>query len=156
MIEQYQNFAELLETYQSTYQETMTFFDLKGEVLQQSYAPGKWTVKQLLHHIVDAETVMYGRLRWVIASAKPVIWGFDQDAWAAKLDYQNMPLEVNRQIYSGVRPAIVALAERFYEPEYDKPFVHSETGLRTLGEEFDKVAWHNLHHIKQIRMVVNS
>ena len=142
--------TSLVQALNETYHQTLTYFDLPPEAWTKQYAPGKWNVRQLLHHIADAETVLYERVRWVIAEPEPTLQGFDQDRWCQELDYEHIPLEINRAIYAATRPAVIHLVRRFYEPLHDKPFVHSETGPRTLGEEFEKIAWHNEHHLKQI------
>ena len=147
---EFQSKDELLKALEQTREETLNFFDLEPIHFTKSYLPGKWNIKQLLHHITDAETVLYDRLRRVIAKPNQVIWAFDQEAWANKLDYQSFPLALNKQIYSSVRAAVIYLAQTYYEELGDHAFVHSDTGKRTLKEEFDKIAWHNQGHLNQI------
>ena len=40
-----------------TRDETLTYFDLPSEQLALTYALGKWSIRYLLHHLADAETV---------------------------------------------------------------------------------------------------
>lgn len=137
-----------------TRQQTLRYFDLPETELAKSYAPGKWTVRQLLNHLADAETVLYERVRRVIAEPRQVIWAFDQDRWNEQLDYSTFPLSINKAIYAAVREGVIHLAKYHYETSAEKPFVHSETGLRTLKDEFEKIAWHNTHHLEQIRQAL--
>lgn len=146
----------IIELLQATKQRTLPYFDLTEQDLLKTYAPGKWTVKQLLHHLADAETILYDRVRRVIAERPQVIWAFDQDAWAQELEYATMPLSLNKQVYSGVRDSVIYLAEKYYESKGHKTFVHSETGVRTLKEEFDKIANHNAHHLQQIEAAIKK
>ena len=101
-----------------------------------------------------AETVLYDRIRRAISEPKQVLWAFDQDAWAKGLDYTQTPLELSRQIYEAVRACVIYQARVHYEKGGHLEFVHSETGIRTLKEEFDKVAWHNAHHLEQIEIAL--
>ncbi len=71
---------QLLKDLEKTQQSLLPYFDLSETDLNKTYALGKWTIKELLNHIVDAETVLYDRVRRVIATDKLVIWGFNQDA----------------------------------------------------------------------------
>ncbi|WP_247233470.1 DinB family protein [Telluribacter sp. SYSU D00476] len=144
----------LLEQLEATRQQTLPLFDLPEEDLVRSYAPGKWNVRQLLNHLADAETVLYERVRRVIAEPKPVVWAFDQDRWSQHLDYATFPLAVNKSIYASVREGVIHLAKYHYDTSASKTFVHSETGLRTLKDEFEKIAWHNAHHLEQIRQAL--
>jgi hypothetical protein len=78
----------------------------------------------------------------------------DQDAWAKGLDYARLPLDVSRQVYESVRNAIIYYAGVHYARSGHREFVHSVDGVRTLRDEFDKVAAHNEHHLRQIRVAL--
>ena len=99
---------------------------------------------------------LYDRVRRVIAKPNQVIWGFDQDAWAHGLAYESRDLSLQKPIYQGVRAMVIHLYEQFYESQGANTFVHSETGIRTLRDEFDKIHWHNEHHLKQIRLALEK
>jgi hypothetical protein len=47
-------------------------------------------------------------------------------------------------------------AQMHYEKDGHREFVHSETGVRTLKDEFDKVASHNEHHLQQIELALKN
>jgi len=143
--------AQLITRLEATRDETLACFALGESDLVRQYAPDKWSVRYLLHHLADAETVLYDRIRRVISEPRQVIWVFDQDAWAIGLDYSRTPLELSRQVYESVRAAVIYYAGMHYERDGHKEFVHSVTGVRTLKDEFDKVAKHNEHHLSQIR-----
>lgn len=147
---------ELLKNLEATKAQTLKYFDLPDTEMGKSYAPGKWTVCQLLHHIADAESVLYDRIRRAISKPGQVVWGFDQDAWAEKLEYEDQPMAHNKALYSAVRDAVIFMAKKYYEPLGENPFVHSNTGLRTLKDEFDKVAWHNKGHLEQIEKALEN
>lgn len=139
---------DIVTRLETTRDRTLRHFDLTEEQLNRSYAAGKWPVRSILHHLADAETVLFDRIRRVISEPRQVIWAFDQDAWAR--DYTTIPLEVSRNIYEAVRAGIIHHARSHYDASGHREFVHSETGLRTLRAEFDKVAAHNEHHLEQI------
>jgi hypothetical protein len=147
---------EILEKLDLTKKNTLKYFALTNEELDKNYGLDKWTVRYILHHIADAETVLYDRIRRVISEPKQVIWAFNQDAWAKSLDYSNVPLELSRNIYTSVREAIIYYARIHYTQNGYLEFVHSETGIRTLKDEFDKVVWHNEKHLEQIQKSLES
>jgi hypothetical protein len=128
----------------------LRFFQLGEPELLRRYAPEKWPVRFILHHLADAETVLFDRIRRIISEGRPVVWAFDQDAWASELDYARLPLELSRSVYESTRSAIIHYARVHYDQHGHLEFVHSETGVRTLKDEFDKVASHNQHHLEQI------
>jgi hypothetical protein len=152
----YSSLTELLTELKATSDETLSYFALPEDKLVKTYATGKWTVRQLLHHLADAESVLYERIRRGIARPGQVVYGFDPDAWADHLAYANRDLNRNRRMYQVVRENIIELAELDYESKGQQVYVHNETGLRTVKQEFDKVAWHNRHHLKQIRQALKQ
>ena len=142
---------QIIRDLEATRDETLTFFALSDRDLDRSYGPGKWTVRFILHHLADSETVLFERIRRVLSEPHPVLWVYDQDKWATALDYAHLPLALSRPIYESVRNAIIHSAGLHYESEGHLQWVHSETGLRTLKDEYDKVASHNANHLGQIR-----
>src|SRR5688572_1418006 len=147
---------DLVQRLERTRDETLAFFALGEDDLARRYAPGKWSVRYILLHLTDAETVLFDRIRRVLSEPRQVLWVFDQDAWAKGLDYSQVPLELYRPIYAAVRDAMIHYAGRFYESKGHLEFVHSETGVRTLRDELDKVAWHNEKHLEQIRQALRN
>jgi hypothetical protein len=135
---------------------TLRYFDLSGQQLDRTYGPGKWPVRFILHHLADAETVLFDRIRRVLSEPRQVLWAFDQDAWSKGLDYSRLPLDLSRRIYEAVRAGIIYQARMHYDTDGHREFVHSETGVRTLKAEFDKVASHNEHHLEQIDRALNA
>ena len=141
---------EIIARLEAARDRTLACFDQTEDLLARTYAPGKWSARFLLHHLADAETVLYDRIRRVISEPRQVLWAFDQDAWASGLDYGAMPLDLSRRIYHAAREGVLYQARRHYEKHGRLEFIHSQTGVRTLKDEFDKVAWHNEHHLDQI------
>jgi len=146
--------VDIITRLEATRDQTLKCFALNDDQLARSYGPGKWPVRFILHHLADGETVLYDRIRRVISEPKQVLWAFDQTAWAKGLDYAQAPLNLACRIYEAVRAGVIYQARVHYKKSGHLEFVHSETGIRTLKEEFDKVAWHNEQHLEQIRIAL--
>jgi len=147
---------KILESLTQTRDRTLKCFELPEDRLGLRYAPEKWTIRQILCHLADAESVLYDRIRRAISEPRQVIWAFDQDMWAAGLGYATFPLSISRNVFAASREGVLYLAGRDYERLGSKEFVHSETGVRTLKDEFDKVAAHNAHHLRQIETALQA
>lgn len=147
---------QLIRDLEKTRDETLRCFSLDQHDLARTYAPGRWSVRFVLHHLADSETVLFDRIRRVLSEPRQVLWVFDQDAWAQGLDYSQVPLDISRRVYESVRNAIIYYAGLYYERKGHLEFVHSVTGVRTLKDEFDKVASHNEHHLDQIRLALQG
>jgi hypothetical protein len=147
---------EIIEQLERTRAETLRYFDLADEDLQKDYGPGKWSVRYVLHHLADSETVLFYKIRRVISEPNQVIWFFDQDAWAEKLDYSRVPLELAKSIYVSSREGIIYYARLHYENSDEITFVHSRAGIKTLKDEFDTVVKHNRQHVADIEKALLS
>ena len=49
--------------------------------------PGKWSAAEIVHHLADSEMTSAIRLRRLLAEERPVIHGYDQEAFATRLRY---------------------------------------------------------------------
>jgi hypothetical protein len=146
----------LIAELERTRDETLKYFALPDGELARVYGPGKWPVRYVLHHLADAETVLYDRICRVLSEPRQVLWVFDESAWATGLDYSQKPLALARPVFQSLRNTIIYLAGLHYEAKGHLEFVHSVTGVRTLKDEMDKVASHNEHHLVQIRTALAS
>jgi hypothetical protein len=143
--------THLLQELERTRDETLACFGLDAPDLARAYGPGKWSVRYILHHLADNETVFLDRIHRVLSEPRPTLPVMDQDAWAKALDYSQVPLDLAREVYGATRNAIIYFAGVQYERNGHLEWVHSVDGVRTLRDEFDKVAWHNEKHLSQIR-----
>jgi hypothetical protein len=148
--------AALIRELERTRDETLGYFELTDNELDRTYGPGKWSVRYLLHHLADAEAVLYDRIRRVISEPRQVLWVFDENAFAKGLDYSTVPLDMSRGIYKAVRTGTIYYTRLHYQKNGHLEFVHSVTGVRTLKDEMDKVAAHNAHHLAQIKTALAS
>ncbi|GMT49855.1 MAG: hypothetical protein IEMM0008_1394 [bacterium] len=148
---------EIIETLQITKDKTLKYFDLQDDKkLSSRYGPGKWTVKEILHHLRDTETVLYERIRRIITQPKSVLWAFNPDDWCNHLGYKDLSLSIAKNVYSSCRDAVIELVKNHYQQNGHLEFIHSVTGLRTLKDEMDKIAYHNESHLKQIEKALEG
>jgi hypothetical protein len=145
----------LIQELERTRDETLRCFSLDHRDLARTYALGKWSVRYILHHLSDSESVFLDRVHRVLSEPRPVLWVMDQDAWAKGLDYSQVPLDIARHVYESARRAIIYHAGVHYDRNSHLEWVHSVDGVRTLRDEFDKVAAHNEHHLRQIRSALD-
>lgn len=145
---------DLIPELERTRDEVLLFFELDEEKLGKSYAPGKWTVRELLHHIADAEMVLAERIKRGIAKPGQVVWGFDQDAWCASLDYARSPITLSKNIFEALRNSNIHIAKNHLEKSGGNGYVHNETGMRTVKDEMEKLVRHSDHHLMQIKTAI--
>lgn len=145
---------DLLAELEKTRGELDAYYQLPSHDLSKTYLEGKWTVREILVHMADAEAVLQERIKRIIAEPGRKIWAFDQDRWAVSLDYQRYPLELSRVMFNANRQSLIYLASQFYHSHGSLEFEHSEMGKRTLEQEFAKVLHHAEGHLMQIRLAL--
>jgi uncharacterized damage-inducible protein DinB len=141
---------------QTTRDQTLAYFDLDATSLAKTYAPGKWTIMQILHHLADAETVLCERIKRGIAEPGSLVFLFDQDKWNENLHYNEIPLSLSKNSFLATRNQVIYLAEQFYESHSANTFFQVQVGIRTVKEEIDKVLWHNEKHLVHIQKALSS
>ena len=57
------------------------------------YAPGKWSVRQMVGHMADTERVFGFRALWYARADPSALPGFEQDDWMAASDFEALSLE---------------------------------------------------------------
>ncbi len=76
-----------------------------------AYAPGKWTVKEVLGHLVDTERVFMYRTLHIARGDVGELLGFDQDAWVANGGWGDRTLEELCGEWIDVRRASISLLD---------------------------------------------
>jgi len=112
--------------------------------------PGKWSIRQIVAHLADAELVMAHRFRQVIAEDAPILVWFDQDAWAARLDYARRKPKQSLETLRRTRAENVELLKGLAESAYERAGNHTRNGRMTLHDLLEHSAVHTENHARQI------
>ena len=120
------------------------------EALHWRPAPNKWSVHQVVCHCADSETNAYARIRFLIAESNPTIMGYDQDRWAAALEYEDHPLEAALATVEAVRANTVPLLHKLSEEGWKREGTHTESGKYSAETWLDTYAEHLEKHARQI------
>jgi uncharacterized damage-inducible protein DinB len=121
---------------------------LGPEGLERSYAPGKWSVRQVLCHLADCEIAFSFRLRQALAAPNHVIQPFDQDLWAKP--YRTLDGLAALATFSALRMWNLALLRTLTPEHYATPVSHPERGAMTFATLIETMAGHDLHHLGQL------
>jgi hypothetical protein len=112
--------------------------------------PGRWTVREIIHHLADSETTSAIRLRRLLAEDRPVIHGYDQDEFARRLHYDR-PYETSLELFKYARLATGELLDCLEPSDWLKEGTHSESGPYSVETWLTIYAEHAHKHARQIR-----
>jgi len=124
--------------------------DDAGPDLRTRPEPGEWSVLGCLAHIADAELVMAGRYRWVVAHDEPEIIGYDQALWVARLHDGDDP-EAMLALFEALRAANLDLWARTSPAEHARIGRHRERGEESFDLMFRMIGGHDRVHLAQVR-----
>ena len=101
--------SELLETQRDRFASMIA--SIPEERGNFAYAPGKWTIKQVLQHVIDTERIFAFRLLALARGETQPIPGFEQDEYAAAVDLTDRTLTAIHKEFITVRDASITLIE---------------------------------------------
>ena len=119
------------------------------EELDARPAPGKWSAREIVHHLADSEMTSAVRLRLLLATDTPQILGYDQDEFARRL-YYDRPIDGSLDAFKSSRRTTAEILERMTEAEWGREGTHSEHGRYTIGRWLEIYARHAHQHAEQI------
>ncbi len=100
-----------------------------------AYADGKWTVKQLLQHVIDTERIFAYRALWIARNAPDALPGFDENAFADIADVSNRSLQDLKNEYIAVRSSTNAMFNGFTDEDLQRRGISNtkEVTVNALG-----------------------
>jgi len=119
------------------------------EELDGRPARGKWSAREVVHHLADSEMTAAIRARLLVAIDRPQIVGFDQDEFARRLHYDR-PIEASLETFKAARRSTAELLERLTDAEWAREGTHTEHGRYTLERWLEIYAAHAHKHAEQI------
>jgi hypothetical protein len=126
------------------------------EALRRPEAPGKWSATEVVQHLADSDLVFGFRMRMILTEERPPLQGYDQDAWAARLRYQDVPLAEALAQLGALRAANLRVLGQLDAGGMERVGMHSERGAESLGHLTKLMAAHDLVHRRQLDRVLRA
>lgn len=137
-----------LELSQSAFKKT--FENLPVEKQNYAYAEGKWTLKELIQHIIDTERVFCYRALCFSRNDKTLLPGFDENLFVENAGVDGRNFEDLLAEMTVVRAGTIFLYKSFSEEALLRIGVGSgnERSVRALGYLF---SGHQIHHLNTVK-----
>lgn len=127
-----------------------------GERVRTRPEPDEWSVLECLGHAVDAEIVLSGRYRWILAHDEPPLIGYDQDLWVDRLHGEDDDPEELLALLTAIRMANLALWARRPAEDRARVGMHAERGPESYELTFRLLAGHDRFHQAQARRALDA
>ena len=113
--------------------------------------PGRWSPREIIHHLADSEMTAAIRLRRLLVEDRPAIAGYDQDEFARRLFYDR-PHEPSLEAFRYARETTAAILDRLTPDQWLREGTHSEAGAYGVEKWLEIYAAHAHKHAHQIRV----
>jgi hypothetical protein len=141
------NVLEILE------QQVLDYPDFINSVLEQadySYAPGKWTIKEVAGHVIDTERVLVYRLMCFARNEAAALPSFDEDSYVLNAHFKIRDLTSFSEEFSLMRKSNLYLFKSLIEEELNRGGTASGRAINVRSLLY-VIAGHVIHHTKIIK-----
>jgi len=121
------------------------------ERLGRTHGPGEWSPQQVLNHLADSDLVAATRIRMILTQARPLIVGYDQDAWTARFGGLDASPAETLARWRVLRQTNLRLFRSLSAAEWERIGLHSERGEESVRLLVELLAGHDLIHLAQLR-----
>jgi hypothetical protein len=111
------------------------------------YAPGKWSIREMVNHINDTERVFSFRALWFARGFASPLPGFDQNAGVAAARADDRPWSHLVDEFQALRTATLALFRMLPDEAWSRGGIASDKPVSVRALAY-MVAGHVIHHMK--------
>jgi uncharacterized damage-inducible protein DinB len=120
--------------------------NISEEKSQHRYAPGKWSMRQLLSHVNDTERIFISRALWFARGFKDPLPSFDQDICVAGAEADNVSWASHVEEFRAVRLATIAFFQNLPAEAWLRRGIASENPFTVRALAYI-AAGHVMHHM---------
>jgi uncharacterized damage-inducible protein DinB len=145
---EYENVIELLRSLKDSTHQFLV--NLPVEKAEHSYAPGKWTIKQLVGHMIDTERIFAYRAFCISRGEKQVMPGFEQDDYVNAAESNSRTLQSLAEEFKSVRQSNLYFIDTLTDEQISNVGNVSDYHP-TVRALLYMMAGHELYHLQIIR-----
>jgi len=142
--------GDVLQVLERQAYEFPDFINSLNDKADYAYAPGKWTIKQLIGHMIDTERILVYRLTCFARGEKAALPGFDEDAYVEHAHFQDRSLHSLAEEFTFLRKSNMYLLGSLNDQELNKAGVASNVEISVAAIRL-VLAGHIIHHTRIIK-----
>ena len=143
--------GELPQILEKNMQETISMLSvLPQEKLSYRYAPGKWSIPQILLHITDTERIFSYRILCIARGDKTPLPGFEENDYAAASRADERSFSSVVQEFTAVRRATIELFKNLDAEMRQRTGISNGREISVLALCF-MITGHGMHHLRVMR-----
>ena len=115
---------------------------------ERTYAPGKWSARQILIHLAQTELALTARARYALSQDRYDAQAFSQDDWMPIDSAASARTALNA--YTALREMNLGMWRGLTADQRARTFAHPEYGTLNVWWIAAQMAGHDIHHYKQL------
>ncbi len=115
-----------------------------------AYSEGKWTIKEVLGHLIDSERVFAFRLFWFLRKGDAPMPSFDQDEFMKNANFANRTLKSLVDEFVAVRESTLFMVREISEKDLAVQGIMSDNPV-SIRALLYIVAGHEIHHVNILK-----
>lgn len=108
---------------------------------------GKWSIQQIVIHLLDADLIWTSRMKSIIAEEDPKILGYDESKFAENLFYGDQDAQMAMRLFDQNRRQFTRVLRKLPDSAFSRTGQHNERGVITLGQSVQILVEHVDHHV---------
>jgi hypothetical protein len=149
--------SELIAKYVAGYDEVMKALDgFPADELGAHPIEGKWSAREIVHHLGDSESTSAFRFRKLLVEDNPTIEGYDEALFAVKLRYNERDMAPALEAFRSSRETTRQLFSTMSEDDWQRAGVHTESGPYSMEKWLQLYSEHAHNHASQIERLKNA
>ena len=125
--------------------------DLTDEQLDTEYRPGGWTIRQVVHHVVDSHINSYIRFKLALTEDNPAIRPYLEEKWAELPEGKSATVELSLPLLAALHKRWTVMLKNITKDELRRTYYHPESkNESTIAQLMELYAWHCEHHLAHI------
>src|SRR5437867_7859983 len=138
---------DAIAKYVAGYDEVMKALDgFPAASLGAHPIPGKWSAREIVHHLGDSETTSAMRLRKLLVEINPTIESYDEAAFAVQLKYNERDMDPALEAFRSARATTAQLLGMMTDDQWKREGVHTDSGRYTAETWLEIYAKHAHNH----------
>lgn len=143
--------GDILDILAKLLQQTSDLFStLTDDQANNRYAPGKWSLKEVLGHITDNERIMSYRILRIARGDRTPLTGYDQDVLMSGADFDSIALPDIVEEYKAVRQGTLYLLRALTDEAWSRRGIVNDRESSVRAWAYI-IAGHELHHLNVAR-----
>jgi len=121
---------------------------LTDQQINQRMAPGTWSIKEIVVHMVDSDLAATHRMRRIAAESMPLLVSYDENAFIAHLASDQVAIADALDLFSANRAFTARWLRTLAPAAFERAGIHTQRGKVTLREMLAMYTEHVAHHMK--------